>query len=146
MTTGDWAYLLLAFVIFSVSVAIVRRQFVSLAKKTNVPKAIKGRFGGVFGGSGGQGAGNNGNDDDDERRDEQLIAGGDDESGRKKVTYTSQDKSNFAAGLQYLQSSVGKVMGTKKAKDSDEETGDPCEYEVLDACNNEKDRAINLEA
>lgn len=49
MTYGDWGYLLLAFVIFSVSLAIVRRQFAALAKKTNVRKAVKKRFGGVFG-------------------------------------------------------------------------------------------------
>lgn len=49
--------------------------------------------------------------------------------------------------MQYLQSSVSKVIGTqKKDKNSDDENEDPCEYEVLDDCNNAKDRRVNLDA
>lgn len=163
MTYGDWGYLLLAFVIFSVSLAIVRRQFSTLAKKTNVRKAVKKRFGGIFGGANANGAADSGerpeNVDslgmgtagkkENDRRDENLIVDGDNEasSGRKKITYTDKDPSTFAQGLHYLQSSVGQVIGAKKkAKNSDDENEDPCEYEVLDDCNSSKDSRVNLGA
>lgn len=116
MTYGDWGYLLLAFVIFTVALAIVRRQFGHLAKKTNVRKEVKKRFGGLFGTPNAHGAGNANNrrpEDVDNlgfgadskkgnQRDENLI---DDESGspgRKKVTYSNKGKTNFAMGMQYL--------------------------------------------
>lgn len=162
MTYGDWAYLLLAFVIFSVSLAITRRQFANLAQKTNVRKAIKNKFEDVFGNSNAYGAGANRTDRPESvdslgfgsdgkksqgQRDQHLITDGDDESipGRKKkITYTNQG--NFAKGLHYLQSSVGKVIGAQKGKNSDDEGVDPCEYEVLDDCNTNKHRRVNLNA
>ena len=119
MTYGDWGYLLLAFVIFSVSLAIVRRQFGLLAKKSDVKQAVKGRFGRVFGTPNARGAGS-GNERPENvdslgfgadsrrgnqgQRDENLITSADDESpaGRKKVTYSNRGKSNVAMGLQYL--------------------------------------------
>ena len=44
MTYGDWGYLALAFIIFSVSLAIVRRQFAHLAERSDVKKALKGKL------------------------------------------------------------------------------------------------------
>ena len=163
MTWGDYGYLLLAFIIFSVSLAIVRRQFGLLAKKSDARNAVRGRFGRLFGAAGAHGAGSGsdrpenvdnlgfGSDSrksNQSQRDENLI-GGDNESatGRKKGSLVSQGKNGVAMGLQYLQTSVSKVIGTKgKAKDSDEEAEDPCEYEILDDCNRERDRILNLQA
>lgn len=101
MTTADWAYLSLAFLIFSISLAIVRRQASNLAKKTNVKKAIKNRFGRVFGGEGNAanaGGGNNANDSG-VNNDKLIMGDGDDEApGKKpKVTYTNQSGGNLAA-------------------------------------------------
>ena len=42
---------------------------------------------------------------------------------------------------------MSKVIGTStKDKNSDEEAEDPCEYEVLDDCNKQVDRVLNLAA
>ena len=46
---GIWTYVVGTFVVFSVALAIVRRQFNSVAKNTNIKKAIKNRFKKVVG-------------------------------------------------------------------------------------------------
>lgn len=148
MTYGDWGYLALAFIIFSVSLAIVRRQFAHLAERSDVKKALKGtKFGNVFGGRSARGEGNergrrSESVDSQGPKDERLIKDSDDNeasSSRKKITYTNQNKSHLTKGLEYIQGSVSKVIGGGKNKmgGKDNEDYDPCEYEVLDDCNNQ---------
>ena len=45
----DYLYLVFAFIVFSISIAVVRRQFTNLTNKTNIKKAVKSRFNDVFG-------------------------------------------------------------------------------------------------
>lgn len=154
----DYVYLLFAFIVFSISVAVVRRQFTNLTNKTNIKKAVKSRFNDVFGQSnGGRNHSSNNNELGADSNDQKLIFGqGDNESGpssnKKKVTYTNKDKSTISQGISYLQSSVGKVIGTPKDKDKnsdnedDNNGNDPYEYEVLDSYNKEQDRQINFNA
>jgi len=101
----------------------------------------------VFGrGNGPNRSNNNNNDLGADSNDQKLIFGqGDNEAGsssnKKKITYTNKDKSSISQSISYLQTSMDKVMGKKKDKDSDgeeENTGnDPYEYEVLDSYNKE---------
>lgn len=153
MTNMDYVYLLFAFIVFSVSVAVVRRQFSNLTNKTNIKKAVKSRFNDVFGKSNGNNQGRNNEMGQDSNDDKLIFGQGDNEAGpsgnKKKITYTNKDKPSIASGINYLQTSVNKVMGKQskdKNSDNEDDNGDPYEYEVLDSYNKQEDRRVNFNA